>query len=93
MVIPRWTLLPLLGLLSRTLPRDHIPALLPPGTHTANKTGNLDGIINDSGIVYLPNGNRLLISVLTHSVDDAAARQFIADLSLAVYNFYARSQN
>jgi beta-lactamase class A len=83
---------PMLDLLSRTQPRDRIPALLPPGTHTANKTGNLDGVINDSGIVYLPNGNRLLISVLIHNVNDATGRQFIADLSLAVYNFYNTSK-
>lgn len=78
----------MLDLLSRSQPRDRIPALLPPGTNIANKTGNLEGIINDAGIVYLPNGNRLLISVLTHYVNDVAARQFIAELSLSVYNFY-----
>ena len=83
---------PALDLLSRSLPRDRIPALLPPGTHVANKTGNLDGIINDAGIIYLPNGNRLLVSVLTHHVNEDSARQFIAELSLAAFNYYNKGQ-
>jgi beta-lactamase class A len=84
---------PLLDLLSQSLPRDRIPAMLPEGTHVANKTGNLTGIINDAGIIWLPNGNRLIVSVLTHHVDEDAARQFIAELSLAAYNYYNKGQN
>jgi len=84
---------PLLDLLSRSLPRDRIPAMLPEGTHVANKTGNLGGVINDAGIIWLPNGNRLIVSVLTHHVDEDAARQFIAELSLAAYNYYNKGQN
>ncbi len=83
---------PMLDLLSRTQLRDRIPSLLPPDTHTANKTGDLDGVKNDAGIIYLPNGQRLLVSVLTHHVNDVAARQFIAELSLAAYNFYNKGQ-
>jgi beta-lactamase class A len=84
---------PLIDLMSKSLPRDRIPAMLPEGTHVANKTGNLTGIINDAGIIWLPNGNRLIVSVLTHHVDEDAARQFIAELSLAAYNYYNKGQN
>ena len=83
---------PMLDLMSRSQPRDRIPALLPDGTHVANKTGNLAGVINDAGIIYLPNGNRLLVSVLTHHVNEDAARQFIAELSQAAYNYYNKGQ-
>lgn len=82
----------MLDLLSRSLPRDRIPALLPDGTRVANKTGNLGGVMNDAGIIYLPNGNRLAVSVLTHHVNEDAARQFIAELSLAAYNYYNKGQ-
>lgn len=83
---------PMLDLYSRSVPRDRISADLPPGTKVANKTGTLPGIINDSGIIYLPNGNRVVVSVLTDNVNEEAARQFIADVSSATYNFYNKGQ-
>lgn len=33
-----------------------LPAWLPPDTPAANKTGNMTGVENDSGILYLPSG-------------------------------------
>ncbi len=67
---------------------DRIPALLPPGTRVANKTGNLGGVVNDSALVFLPNGQRLVITVMVHQSNAAAAYKFIAELSLAAYTFY-----
>lgn len=80
----------MLDLMSHDNIRDRIPALLPPGTKVANKTGNLTGIINDAGIVFLPNGQRLVIVAMTHHADNAGATTFISQLSLAAYNFYAK---
>ena len=79
----------MLDLLSHDEVRDRIPALLPPDTKVANKTGNLDDITNDTGLVFLPNGQRLSISVMVHRASQATARQFISQLSLAAYNYYA----
>ncbi len=39
---------------------SRIPALLPPGTRIAHKTGSLDHLANDTGIVYTPKGNYIL---------------------------------
>jgi beta-lactamase class A len=36
--------------------RHKLPAWLPPDTPAANKTGNLEGVENDSGILFLPSG-------------------------------------
>lgn len=79
----------MLELLSQTNIRDRIPALLPAGTRVANKTGDLAGVVNDAGIIYLPNGNQVAVVVITSQVNDGAARKFIAELSLATYNYYA----
>jgi beta-lactamase class A len=80
----------MLDMMSQQKIRDRIPALLPPGTRVANKTGDIDGINNDTGLVFLPNGQRLAITVMVHNSNNfTASRQFISDISLAAYNFYA----
>lgn len=80
----------MLDLLLHQITRDRIPSLLPAGTRVANKTGNLSDIVNDTGLVFLPNGQRLAITVLVHRTTDVmAARKFTGQLSLAAYNFFA----
>jgi beta-lactamase class A len=84
----------MLDLMLRQKVRDRIPALLPPNTKIANKTGDLSDVENDAGLVFLPNGQRLAITVMVHNVSDlSAARQFISELSLAAYNFYSNTIN
>ncbi|MEI6045854.1 MAG: serine hydrolase [Chloroflexota bacterium] len=79
----------MLDLLSRQNIKDRIPALLPPDTKVANKTGDLAGVYNDTGLVFLPNGQRLAITVMVHNIDDMTlAPRFISEISLAAYNFY-----
>ena len=83
----------MLDLLLHQTTRDRIPALLPAGTRIGNKTGNLSDIVNDTGLVYLPNGQRLALTVLVHhTTDGQAARKFISQLSLAAYNFFSLSR-
>ncbi|WP_422748143.1 class A beta-lactamase [Mycobacterium sp. WMMD1722] len=62
---------------------------LPPGWTTADKTGSGDyGTTNDVGIAYGPQGQRVLLAVLTHSArDDADAqgnRPLIGEVASAV---------
>ncbi len=65
----------MLHLLLRQKINDRLPRLLPAGTQVAHKTGNLDGVVNDVGILY---GQRstVVVSVLVADTrnDDAAAR-------------------
>jgi N-acetylmuramoyl-L-alanine amidase len=64
-----------------------IPAGVPEGVVTANKTGELDGTENDVAIVYAEN-HPYVISVMTDDLSDtAAARQWIVRISSEVYDY------
>ncbi len=74
-----------------------IKGLLPDGTVVAHKTGtsptNADGLspaTNDVGIITLPNGNHLIVSIFVcNSKDDEATRDsIIAKIAKASYDFY-----
>ena len=62
---------------------DRILAGLPAGTVVAHKTGDLEGIYNDGGIVYGPRGAYVLV-VLSDQAD-AHASENIAEISRAIY--------
>lgn len=72
-----------------------IEAGVPDGTRVAHKHGwvSVNGIINtigDTGIVYTPGGNYVLVIFLYHpqQLIWEPASKLIADLSRAVYNYY-----
>ena len=69
---------------------NKIPAQLPEGVKTANKTGELDNVENDAGILYDTNsGNDLVICFLSENLTDtAAAQSTIAQLSRTIYLTY-----
>lgn len=80
----------MLDLLLQQRIQDRIPALLPAGTKVANKPGNLGNVSNDTGIIFLPNGQRLAVTVMIHNfVDAEASYKFISQISLAAYNYYS----
>jgi beta-lactamase class A len=66
--------------------RDRLPALLPPGTEVAHKTGNLPEVNHDVGIVYAPQPT-YLIAVLS---DRGGESEPIAVLSRAIYDYFNR---
>ena len=66
---------------------DRIPALLPPGTPIAHKTGNWDNATHDVGIVYSPNATYLLVVLTDYGYQEDGASE-IASLSRAVYDYY-----
>lgn len=53
-----------LGLLKAQQVNNRLPARLPAGTVVAHKTGDLDGLLHDAGIVYGPKGN-YLVSIMS----------------------------
>jgi beta-lactamase class A len=66
---------------------DRLPAQLPPGTRVAHKTGNLDGVIHDVGIVYAP-GAPFAIALLAEAAPDyGAVARAQAALTRAVYDY------
>jgi beta-lactamase class A len=77
------------GLLS-TQKSSYIPRLLPQDLTIANKRGNLDGVRNDAGIVFVP-GRPFAIAVMTtYSNDDLAAEQCIARIARAAWSYFDR---
>jgi beta-lactamase class A/beta-lactamase class A VEB len=75
-----------------------LKGLLPEGTRVAHKTGssgtNEEGDItaatNDMGVIHLPNGQHIIISVLvTESKEnDETNERIIAEIARAAYDFY-----
>jgi beta-lactamase class A len=63
---------------------------LPPGIALADKTGTLDGVRCDSGIVLLE-GRPYAISVMTtYGADREAAERAISEISRRVYSYFER---
>jgi beta-lactamase class A len=77
----------MLALLASETLDSRIPALLPPGTRIAHKTGSWDNATNDAGIVYSPNATYVIV-VLSDLGYDVDADSQIAGLSRAVYDYF-----
>jgi beta-lactamase class A len=67
---------------------DIIPALLPPDVKVAHKTGSITGVEHDSGIVFLPDGRRYVLVLLSKNLKDAASgKQALAGVSKRIYEY------
>ena len=88
----------MLAILKACQTNRRIPRLLPVGTVVAHKTGTLDRLAVDAGIVYTPKGNYALSLFYNGNLAPKAdydaniyrtvGDDVLADLSLAVYNAY-----
>jgi beta-lactamase class A len=66
---------------------DKIPALLPPGTRVAHKTGDITAIHHDAAIVFPPGQEPYVLVVLTRGyADEKAADRAIAEISRVVWD-------
>ncbi len=76
----------LLGQTHNTL----IPALLPKQVNVAHKTGTITGVHHDSGIIFLPDGRKYVLVILSKNlVDDTAATASMARVSRMIYDYFA----
>jgi beta-lactamase class A len=65
-----------------------IPARLPKDVKVAHKTGNISHVLHDSGIVFLPNGKKYVLVILSKSLkNEANAKKAMAEVSEMIYNF------
>lgn len=62
----------MLGVLDRQRVNDRLSSGLPAGTRFSHKTGDLDGVMHDAGIVWAPSGPRVIVA-LTADYDDRDA--------------------
>jgi beta-lactamase class A len=67
---------------------DLIPATLPANVPVAHKTGTLDGLRHDAGIVYGPSGPYVFVVMSTGLADTTVAYRIAPMLSLALYRYF-----
>ncbi len=68
--------------------REIIPAQLPADVSVAHKTGWINGVQHDSGIVILPDGRRYSLVILSAGLtDEAAAIKSMAAVSRMIYDY------
>lgn len=83
----------MLSLLSDQKRNNKIPASLPKGVKTANKTGELAGLSEcDAAIVFTPNCDYILC-IMTEPVNNGAAISDIQDVSKMVYDAMIQQSN
>ena len=65
-----------------------IPALLPANVKVAHKTGSITGIQHDGGIVFLPDGRKYVLVLLSRfKGDEKRVIQPMAEVSKLVYDY------
>lgn len=70
--------------------REKIPALLPADVRTATKSGSIDKISHDSGIVFLPDGRKYVVVLLSRGIEnEKSADETLARISRIIYNYMA----
>lgn len=64
-----------------------IPAGLPVDIKVAHKTGSITGVFHDSGIIFLPDGKKYVLVLLSKNVEDEkSAIRAMAAVSSMIYN-------
>ncbi|TXI70099.1 MAG: serine hydrolase [Cyclobacteriaceae bacterium] len=67
---------------------DIIPAKLPAEVKVAHKTGSITGVRHDSGIVFLPDGKKYVLVLLSKDLEDEdAGVQAMAEVSEVLYQY------
>lgn len=75
-----------LEILQGTHNRRLLPALLPPGTVVAHKTGDIGTSLGDSGLIRLPNGQSYILTVqVERPFNDYGAKELIQRISRVVF--------
>lgn len=68
-----------------------IPAELPPNVKVAHKTGSINGVQHDSGIIFLPNGKKYVLVLLSKKItDEKAAIKAMSNVSKLIYEYVNR---
>jgi len=73
-------------ILAQQAVNDRIPQLLPSDTKTVHKTGNLDQVVHDAGIIYTSRGPVIFAALVQADPDDAQATLVIQQLARMVFD-------
>ncbi len=77
----------MIGVLKKQQLNEGIPKYLPDTSKVANKTGEIDGLKHDAGIVFSDTGDYILV-VMSDSDNPKAAQERIALLSKGVFEYF-----
>lgn len=70
--------------------KSMIPAQLPADVKVAHKTGSITNVQHDSGIVFLPDGRKYVLVILSKNLkSNKDGIKTIADISKIIYDFVA----
>lgn len=75
-------------ILAQQMIDNRFPVLLPDGTRTIHKTGNLDLVVHDAGIIYGKDGPVILVAMSEGAPDEDRATQIEQRLALIAYGEY-----
>jgi beta-lactamase class A len=78
----------LLTVLRQQVINDRFPIFLPPETEMAHKTGNLEHVVHDVGVIYGQDGPVILAALSEGMVDEDRATAVIQRLALVAYGEY-----
>ena len=87
---PQWRKV-CLGVLSRQHYNTRIPRGLPKGVRVYHKTGSIAGVVNDAGLIELPDHSLMAVVVLVQQVgsgQEGQADRLIAAITRAAYAAY-----
>ena len=79
----------MLDLLKSQKLNNKLPKYLPQEIDVAHKTGEIDSLTHDAGIVYAPTSDYIIV-ILSKSDYPPGAEERIADISRAVYEYFVR---
>ena len=81
----------MIGVLLEQKFNESIPAKLPKEVKVAHKTGSITGVRHDSGIVYLPDGRKYVLVILSKQIkDDIETQNAMATISEWLYHYVAQ---
>jgi beta-lactamase class A len=67
---------------------DIIPYYLPKDVKVAHKGGSISGVLHDSGIVFLPDGRKYVLVILSKNItNEEKSREMMAEVSKLIYEF------
>ncbi|HEY2592832.1 MAG TPA: serine hydrolase, partial [Chloroflexota bacterium] len=78
----------MLHLMLRQRVNDRLPRLLSDDVQVAHKTGNLNGVVNDVGVLYGPNSTVAVAALVSDTTDETAAATAIAQIGLAANTYF-----
>ncbi|WRH65543.1 MAG: serine hydrolase [Planktothrix sp. GU0601_MAG3] len=79
----------MLRIMGQTRNRSLLPSGLGSGAFIAHKTGNIDSVSGDIGLIDMPNGKRYLVGVLVkREADDPQANELIRQISSTIYQYF-----